>query len=141
MKPNLTKVKRIIAELDLIYRYLFLTLYVNNHAIHTPSVSVSRAPPKRSTPPHITCERRQEPSDELKICCSSSSSSFSPCGLTHPRLGQSRSRVEEMGEEGNGGEEREGQDHQPPGLAAHRSCHSWEGKEGGRKRGGWSGRR
>lgn len=30
-----------------------------------------------------------------------------------------------------GRREKEGQDQQPPGLAAHRSCHSWEGRMGG----------
>lgn len=69
----------------------------------------------------------------IKICCSSSSASPPSLhvGLRIPASANPAARWGEQGGWGVSGEE-EGQDQQPPGLAAHRSCHSWEGREGGR---------
>lgn len=57
--------------------------------------------------PQIICEKRREPSDELKsVAPPPRLSSLSPCGLTHPRLGQSGSRVQESRGSGGWGAER-----------------------------------
>ena len=105
------------------------------------------------TPPQIICEKRWEPSDELKSVAPPprlpSLFFFSMRGL---RILASANPRGEQGAVGGGlrggrGErvgrrEKEGQDQQPPGLAAHRSCHSWEGRMGGGGwREGWRGRR
>lgn len=90
--------------------------------------------------PQIINEKGREPSDELKsVAPPPHLLSLSPCGLTHPRLGQSCYRVQESGGRGvvRGGKRRGGgQDQQPLRLAAHRSCHSWEGRMGGVEGGG-----
>lgn len=128
-------------------------LTCSNLCVHISYVVVSEAPPKPGTPPQIICEKRWEPSDELK---SVAPPLFSPLVLVLSLHADLRILVSANPAAGGGElhgeeEEEEGQDQQPPGLAARCSSHSWEGRRGVMERRGggkvgcgegvWRGRR